>query len=85
MNNELIERAEFLSSLQMKFESVAEGEGHCVLLSGEAGIGKTSLIKVFCQEKKNDCKILSVTRGSYTKGSNNSTIKTTLWQLLRCY
>jgi Predicted ATPase len=57
MNNELIERAEFLSSLQMKFESVAEGEGHCILLSGEAGIGKTSLIKVFCQEKKNDCKI----------------------------
>jgi DNA-binding CsgD family transcriptional regulator len=57
MSNELIERAEFLNSLHMKFESVAEGEGHCVLLSGEAGIGKTSLIKVFCQEKKNVGKI----------------------------
>jgi DNA-binding CsgD family transcriptional regulator/tetratricopeptide (TPR) repeat protein len=57
MHAELIERAEFLNSLQMKFESVVEGEGHCVLLSGEAGIGKTSLIKAFCQEKKKDCKI----------------------------
>ncbi|HEU5167065.1 MAG TPA: AAA family ATPase [Chitinophagaceae bacterium] len=57
MTNDLIERAEFLNSLEMKFNSVAEGEGHCILLSGEAGIGKTSLIKVFCQDKKNDCKI----------------------------
>ena len=57
MNTELIERAGFLSSLQVKFETVVEGEGHCVLLSGEAGIGKTSLIKAFCQEKRNECKI----------------------------
>src|ERR1700749_1254257 len=54
---ELIERAGFLASLQTKFENIAEGEGHCILLSGEAGLGKTSLVRAFCQQRKNDCKI----------------------------
>ncbi|HZE83110.1 MAG TPA: AAA family ATPase, partial [Puia sp.] len=54
---ELIERAGFLASLQSKFEQVAEGEGHCILLSGEAGMGKTSLVRAFCKENKDDCKI----------------------------
>lgn len=54
---ELIERAGFLASLQTKFDNVARGEGHCVLIGGEAGIGKTSLIRTFCNSKKNDCKI----------------------------
>src|ERR1700744_4094741 len=57
INMELIERAGPLAVLQTKFETVAEGEGHCILLSGEAGIGKTSLVKAFCRERKNDCKI----------------------------
>ena len=54
---ELIERAGFLASLQTKFDNVARGEGHCVLIGGEAGIGKTSLIRAFCNSKKNDYKI----------------------------
>ena len=54
---ELIERAGFLASLQTKFDNVTRGEGHCVLIGGEAGIGKTSLIKAFCNSKKNDYKI----------------------------
>jgi predicted ATPase len=58
---ELIERGGFLTSLQTKFENVAEGEGHCILVCGEAGIGKTSLVKTFCREKKNDCKIFEGT------------------------
>ncbi|HMH22997.1 MAG TPA: AAA family ATPase [Puia sp.] len=53
----LIERAGFFDALQAKFEYVAAGEGHCILLSGEAGIGKTSLVKAFCKERKNDCTI----------------------------
>ena len=57
MITELIERDGFLSSLQSKFESVAKNEGHCVLVSGEAGIGKTSLVKSFCRNKRNECKI----------------------------
>ena len=54
---ELIERAGFLTSLQSQFESVIAGEGHCVLLSGEAGIGKTSLVKAFCNDLRKDYKI----------------------------
>jgi DNA-binding CsgD family transcriptional regulator len=54
---ELIERAAFLAVLQSKLEIVAEGEGHCVFVSGEAGIGKTSLIKTFSKELKPDCHI----------------------------
>ena len=48
---ELIERAGFLATLQSRLRDIAEGEGHCILLSGESGIGKTSLIRAFCREK----------------------------------
>lgn len=54
---ELIEREEFLASLQRKFESIAGGEGHCILLCGEAGIGKTALIKAFCKKQSAACSI----------------------------
>jgi predicted ATPase/DNA-binding CsgD family transcriptional regulator len=57
----LIERAEFLSSLHDLFSIASEGEGHCVLVSGESGIGKTSLIKTFSQEIKNSGRILQGT------------------------
>ena len=58
MTTELIERAGFLSSLQNKFEGVVKGDGHCVLICGEAGIGKTSLVKSFCQSQKKDYNVL---------------------------
>lgn len=54
---ELIERAGFLTLLQTKILTIAEGEGHCVIVSGEAGIGKTSLVKFFCKEQRGDCNI----------------------------
>jgi DNA-binding CsgD family transcriptional regulator len=54
---ELIERKELLAQLQVSFETITNGEGHCVLLSGEAGIGKTSLVRAFCRELKNDCRV----------------------------
>ena len=54
---ELIERAGLLSVLQTQFNIVAEGEGRCVFVCGEAGIGKTSLVKAFCKEHRNDCDI----------------------------
>jgi DNA-binding CsgD family transcriptional regulator/tetratricopeptide (TPR) repeat protein len=54
---ELIEREQFLSLLKSRLDGVEDGEGHCVLISGEAGIGKTSLIKAFCINKKRNYKI----------------------------
>lgn len=53
---ELIEREAFLTRLQSQFETISD-EGHCVFVSGEAGIGKTSLIKFFCRQHKGDCSI----------------------------
>src|SRR5258706_11729701 len=54
---ELIERAGFLASLQTVFQNVDAGEGHSIFVSGEAGIGKTSLVKEFCNKTKKSCNI----------------------------
>ena len=52
---ELVERDGFLASMQIIFDNVLNGDGHCILVSGEAGIGKSSLIKAFYTDKKNGC------------------------------
>jgi len=49
----LVERQSYLEKLLSAFENIADGEGHCIFLSGEAGIGKTSLVKAFTKEVKN--------------------------------
>ncbi|GAB2808825.1 helix-turn-helix transcriptional regulator [Ferruginibacter profundus] len=54
---ELIERDGFLALLQTHFKNIEAGEGHCVLVSGEAGIGKSALVKVFCKAQKEYCNI----------------------------
>ncbi|MEE8486967.1 MAG: AAA family ATPase, partial [Gemmatimonadota bacterium] len=43
----LLERQSFLDQLQDAFELAASGCGRVVLISGEAGIGKTALVDVF--------------------------------------
>jgi ATP/maltotriose-dependent transcriptional regulator MalT len=48
----LIERGGFLATLNAHFENSGTTEGHCVLITGEAGIGKTSLVREFCNEHK---------------------------------
>ena len=53
---ELIEREELLDFLQTQLKNV-EAEGHCVFIAGEAGIGKTSLVKVFCKQNYVDANI----------------------------
>lgn len=54
---ELIERAEFIELLETRLSKVTAGEGHCVFVSGEAGIGKTSLVKTFCKDLKREYKL----------------------------
>ncbi len=53
----LIERDGFMASLQKHFEDISDGEGHCVFISGEAGIGKTALVKAFCKKQSDECSI----------------------------
>ena len=77
----LIERDEFLGSLETMLESVTEGEGRCILLSGEAGIGKTSLIKSFYKEKKDNCKIYQGTCDALFTPRPLAPIYDIIWQI----
>lgn len=53
----LIERDRLMASLNEQFRDVSEGEGHCILLCGEAGIGKTAFVKEFCKQFVGECSI----------------------------
>jgi predicted ATPase len=55
---ELLERQKSLDILSRLVTEVSAGSGRTVLLSGEAGIGKTSLIKRFTDDIKSDTEIL---------------------------
>src|SRR5262245_12410363 len=55
---ELIEREEFLEELSAAFTDVSAGKGRFVLVSGEAGIGKTSLIESFTETHQKDARLL---------------------------
>ena len=48
---ELVERDTALRLLEDALRAVAGGSGHAVLLSGEAGIGKTSLLKALAAQR----------------------------------
>jgi DNA-binding NarL/FixJ family response regulator len=46
---DLLEREPFLAILHSALGRAGEGEGRCVFVTGEAGIGKTSLVRAFCE------------------------------------
>jgi DNA-binding CsgD family transcriptional regulator len=54
---DLIERNELLDLLQTQLNNVSAKEGHCVFINGEAGIGKTALVKAFLKKQVDDCLI----------------------------
>ncbi|WP_426295354.1 AAA family ATPase [Dyadobacter endophyticus] len=58
---ELVERSDFLSALNHQFEESVSGDGHCMLISGEAGIGKSSLVKAFCDNHRKGSNIFKGT------------------------
>lgn len=49
MNICLLERDPFLASLASLLDEVASGTGRCAVVSGEAGIGKSSLVERFAE------------------------------------
>ncbi|HKS69676.1 MAG TPA: AAA family ATPase, partial [Ktedonobacterales bacterium] len=49
MSASLLERDPFLASLARLLDEVAGGAGRCALVSGEAGIGKSSLVERFAE------------------------------------
>jgi len=55
---ELLEREPYLETLNVALKQVASGQGRMVLISGEAGIGKTSLVERFAQTHRNTARIV---------------------------
>ncbi len=53
----LLEREEPLTLLERALERAREGSGHAVLIGGEAGIGKTSLLELH-RERARDARVL---------------------------
>ena len=54
---ELLERDEPLAALADWLDEAGSGAGRFVLVSGEAGIGKTSLVRAFCDEHADGARV----------------------------
>src|SRR4051812_18890246 len=56
---ELLERARELATLAERLAAVRQdGAGHLVLVAGEAGVGKTALLRTFCAAASDDSRVL---------------------------
>ncbi len=55
---ELLERDRYLERLETTFNSLPNGQGFVVSISGEAGIGKTSLVESFTKQIEDKANIL---------------------------
>jgi class 3 adenylate cyclase/tetratricopeptide (TPR) repeat protein len=59
VRDKLLERSDALSTLTDSLASVAQtGAGRLVLVSGEAGVGKSSLLRRFCDDHRGSARIL---------------------------
>lgn len=47
---ELLEREADLQLLHQCFDTLSGGEGNCVFVYGDAGMGKSSLVRQFCRQ-----------------------------------
>src|SRR5215217_1150590 len=55
---ELLEREQFLVELEAILQDIRVGSGRFVFISGEAGIGKTSLVERFAKEHEEPARVL---------------------------
>src|SRR5919202_321770 len=58
MATKLLERETPLRELDAALRETAAGEGRVALVSGEAGIGKTSLVEQFARERRDSVRVL---------------------------
>ena len=54
---ELLEREQLLGDLETILSDVTDGNGRFVMVSGEAGIGKTSLVERFTETNQNQARV----------------------------
>jgi DNA-binding CsgD family transcriptional regulator/tetratricopeptide (TPR) repeat protein len=54
----LLERDDALASLRDALEAARSGRGRLVLVAGEAGVGKTAVVRAFCTEVDDDVTVL---------------------------
>jgi predicted ATPase len=54
----LLERGRFLETLEGWCGDAVEGRGRLVLVTGEAGIGKTALVREFCERERPSYRVL---------------------------
>jgi DNA-binding CsgD family transcriptional regulator/tetratricopeptide (TPR) repeat protein len=54
---EIVEREEQLAALETWFAEAGSGAGRLALVAGEAGIGKSSLVRVFCERHRGDARV----------------------------
>ena len=54
----LLERTGELAALERSIAQARDGRGSLVLVSGEAGIGKTALVRAFCDAHRDGTRVL---------------------------
>jgi DNA-binding CsgD family transcriptional regulator/tetratricopeptide (TPR) repeat protein len=54
---DIVEREEHLAALETWLADARSGAGRLVLVAGEAGIGKSSLVRAFCERHADDARI----------------------------
>jgi DNA-binding CsgD family transcriptional regulator/tetratricopeptide (TPR) repeat protein len=54
---DIVEREEQLAALEAWFAEAGSGAGRLVLVAGEAGIGKSSLVRAFCERHRDDARV----------------------------
>jgi len=57
-STELLEREPFLANLGAALAEAARGHGQLVLIGGEAGVGKSSLVRRFCEDHRASARVL---------------------------
>ena len=57
-DNGLLERTGELAALERSLAKARDGQGSLVLVSGEAGIGKTALVRAFCDAQRGGARVL---------------------------